>query len=279
MNGAGRRGEVPYQSGGAPPHSRTLARFVRCHCVWLAVVVFAAFVGVAQADTVEEAIARADRQPPREALKTLLHVEPQSSGSGAGRAPLLAQISMAWSDTVDLDEKNPVAAEADAKNASEAAERAVKADPGNAKAHLALSIACGKMTDFVDNSTKMALSKRIRDEAQRAIALDPKEDFAYHILGRWNFGIATLNPMLKLAARVAYGALPPASMEEAARNLEKAAALAPRRVIHHQQLALVYKAMGRREKAAEQWKIVLDLPAADSGDEAAKKEAREALGK
>jgi Tfp pilus assembly protein PilF len=164
------------------------------------------------------------------------------------------------------------------RQAYHAAERAVKADPNNASAHLDLAIAAGELTDFVDNSTKMALSKQIRDEASRAIALNPDDDMAYHVLGRWNFGIATLNPVLRLAARMAYGNLPAASKEEAARLLEKAAALAPQKIMHHQHLALVYEAMGAHDKAARQWKIVLALPVVESDDHAARKEARKALG-
>jgi len=228
-------------------------------------------------------VAHADRQPPEQALRILIAAKSSvtSATSASSRADLLARISTAWADKVDRDEhrKNRAAAKEDAQKAVETAEQAVKADAKNAQAHLSLSIACGKMTDFVDNSTKMALSKRIRDEAQRTIALDPKEDLAYHILGRWNFGIATLNPVLRFAARMTYGALPPASLEEAARDLEQAASLAPRRIMHHQQLALVYKAMGQPEKAAQQWKLVLALPVVESDDAAAKKQARAALGK
>ncbi len=242
-------------------------------------LISAALIGggaVLRADSVTDAIARAERQSPGEAVETLLAAE----RGAPGRADLLASLSRAWSESVDAHakKKEVKAAERAAKAAVESAERAVKLDPKSASAHLALSIACGKLTDYVDNTTKMALSRRIRDEARQALSLNPKEDLAHHILGRWNYGIATLNPMLKLAARVAYGALPPASIADAASHLERAAALNPQRIIHHQQLAIIYQAMKEKEKARQEWSKVMDLPAVDSEDEAAKKQARSALG-
>ncbi len=219
--------------------------------------------------------ARCAQEAPAESVATLL----AAARVGPPRADLLARLSQAWSRDVDALAKKKKNGEAEhaARSAVETAERAVQTDPACAEAHLALAIACGKLTDFVDNSTKMALSRRIRDEAQQTLALNPKSDLAHHILGRWNYGIATLNPMLKLAARVVYGALPPASLAKAANQLEQAAALNPKKILHHHHLALVYRALGEKEKEKGQWKLVLQLPAADEEDAAAQKEARKAL--
>lgn len=174
-------------------------------------------------------------------------------------------------------DKLKVKAASAATNAIAAAQRATTLAPESARAHVALAVAYGKRTDYVDNSTKMSLSRQIRDEAERALALNPNEELAHHIMGRWNYGFATINPVLKLAARVVYGTLPAASLETAQRHLEQAAALNPRRLATHQYLALIYEATGTKEKAAQHWKIVLELPAGDAEERAAQKEARKAL--
>ena len=223
---------------------------------------------------VDEAIDQAARQPPREAQTTLTRALGQAPKDNAR---LLARLSRAWADTVDLSD--PAAAKVAARRALDLAEQAVKADPKNAQAHLALAIADGKWTDFVDARTKVALARQIREEAERAIALDPKLDLAYHVLGRWHLGMAGVNPLMRFGARLTVGALPPASMEEAARNLEKAAELSPRTIIHHQYLAQAYQELGRRGDAMRQWQLVLSLPATDRDDAAAQREARTALGR
>ena len=105
--------------------------------------------------------------------------------------------------------------------------------PDNADAHVCLSIAYGKMTDFVDNKTKMEYSKVVKSEAEKAVELNPKNDLALLILARWNFDMATLNPILKAIAQALYGQLPPASKEQAVEYFQRAIAAAPERIIHH----------------------------------------------
>ena len=200
------------------------------------------------------------------------------SNVAPGDAASLARLSRSWADAVDVAPDRDAARKA-ARQALDLAQEAVRADPRNAQAHLALAIADGKWTDFVDAKTKLALSRQVRSEAERAIALDPKLDLAYHVLGRWHLEVSRVNPLLRFGARLTVGELPPASLDEAVRNLEKAAELAPRTILHHQHLALAYQAQGRRSDAAHQWRLVLDLPATEREDEAAKSQARAALGK
>jgi tetratricopeptide (TPR) repeat protein len=191
-------------------------------------------------------------------------------------AALLARLSRAWGETVETSANSAEAKKA-AQRSLDLAEQGVKADSKNAQSHLALAIAKGRWTDFVDSQTKMTLSRQIRSETERAIALDPKLDMGYYVLGRWHYGVATVNPLLRFGARLTVGALPPASLQEAVSNLEKATELSPKTIVYHQHLALAYQAMGKRNEAAHQWRIVLDLPATDRENEQAKRQARAAL--
>lgn len=188
---------------------------------------------------------------------------------------VLLRLSKEYSDL--MSEKSGDAAKQLGEKSLDYARRAAQLDPGNAKAHLCLAIAYGKLTDFTDNRTRVEYSKLIRDEAEESLRLDPGDDFAHHVLGRWNEGVATLSPMMRVLARIAYGGLPEASLDEAAKELRKASELAPQRILHHAALAHVLTEQGKTAEARKEWQVVLDLPGVDKDDAVAKQAAREAL--
>ena len=140
------------------------------------------------------------------------------------------------------------------------AKRAIEADPQSSEAHLAAAIAYGVMTDFVDDRTKMEYSKFIKDEAEKAIELDPKNDYAYLVLARWNFEMTQLNPILRGIAELLYGQMPPASQEKALEDFRKAIELAPNRMIHHFSYGEALAKLGRKEEARAEYQKVLRLP-------------------
>ena len=165
-----------------------------------------------------------------------------------------------------------------ARTSLTSAQRAVALEP-NAKAHLCLAIAYGRMTDFTSNRVKIEYSKFIRDETLISLQLDPTDEYAWHVLGRWHAGIAGLNPVLKFFTRLVYEGLPDATYEEAVRDLKKATEIAPRRILHHQELAKVYVTLGKRDLAENEWRAVLKIPATDSEEVKAHREAQQGLGK
>lgn len=195
-----------------------------------------------------------------------------------GNAAIIIRLSKQYSDLIAVT-KPASEAEKMAQTSLDYAKRAVELDPGSAKAHLALAIGYGRMTDFTDNKTKLIYSKLIKEEAEKSLAIDPKDDYTYHVLGRWNYGIASLNPVLKIMAKFVYGGLPEASMEDAASYFKKAIEIAPQRIIHHLELARTYTALGKTDLADKEWETILTLHAVNGEDEAAQKEAREVLKK
>jgi len=223
-------------------------------------------------------IERGDAEDARHESRAALASYAEADQLEPNRVDVLLRLSKQYSDLVPGAEDT-----AEAKNfarlAVDSAKRAAGLAPENSKAHLSLAIAYGRMADYEDNKTKIAYSKLIKEEAQRAIALDPAEDYAYHVLGRWHFEMSRLNPVLRLLAKAVYGDLPPASTEEAIGNLRKAVETAPQKIPHRYELARAYTALGQDELAREQWEKILQLPAADSEDEKSKKAAREALGR
>jgi tetratricopeptide (TPR) repeat protein len=212
------------------------------------------------------------RHQPRAALVNLHQaetIEPENIG-------VLLRISKQYGDLVDQTKSKDIA-KALAEKALNYGRRAITCDSNNAKAHLNLSICYGKMTDFVGNKVKMEYAKLIHDEAQRSIDLDATDDYAWHVMGRWHFGVANLNGVLRTLASLVYGGLPPASNDDAAHCLKKAAELAPQRMMHHAELAKVYSAMGKTDLAAQEWQNVLGIRPADTQDENYQKEARSVL--
>ena len=140
------------------------------------------------------------------------------------------------------------------------AKRAIEADPQSSDAHVAAAIAYGVMTDFVDDRTKMEYSKFIKDEAEKAIELDPKNDYAYLVLARWNFEMTQLNPILKGMAELLYGQMPSASQEKALEDFQKAIEIAPNKMIHHFSYGEALAKLGRKEEARAEYQKVLRLP-------------------
>jgi len=113
------------------------------------------------------------------------------------------------------------------RKALDAAKRAVAADPDNAQAHLSLAIVYGRIALNEPPRRKIEMSRLIKLEAETAARLDPKNDYAWHVLGRWNYEIANFNPLLKALDQAIYGKIPDASNEKAGECFQRAIVLQP----------------------------------------------------
>ena len=153
------------------------------------------------------------------------------------------------------------------------AQRAVTTDPQNATAHLALAICYGRLASLVDNKTKLSYSKLLKSHAEKSIALNPSDDYAYHVLGAWHYEMASLNPILLGLAKIIYGNLPPASYDDATRNFQKAIQLNPQRVAHHVELGRTYAALNQTALAKAELKKGLALPNTEKDDPGSKERA------
>lgn len=216
-----------------------------------------------------------DRQlKTQESLDAYLEAE-KAGGRGA---ELYRKISREYAlSMVDTDSKATKRELGD--KAVSYARRAVEADPDDAEANLALAICYGRLAPLLDNKTKIAYSKLVKDYAEKAVALDSSNDYAYHVLGAWNYEITSLSPFLRTMVKLIYGALPTASYDAAAGYFEKAVKLAPQRVSHHIELGRTYAAMGKNDLARAELTKGLKLPSREKDDEESKASAREALKK
>jgi len=182
------------------------------------------------------------------------------------------QLGESIQDTTDTAKRRAFAEEALAY-----ARRAVAADPKDSNAQISLAICLGLMTPYQGNKEKIATSKLIESHAKRALELNPDNELAHYVLGAWNHGLASLNPLLAGVARVVYGRLPPASHHEAVQSFRRALALNPDRAASWLGLGSALVEEGKITEARTAFARAIALPVRYKDDEATKARAREAL--
>ena len=227
---------------------------------------------------VAAAIARGDacdeQLQTNEALAAYLEAEKLGGSGSALLRKISREYALAMPDAKSREEQRVLG-----EKSVTYSQRAIAVDPTDALAQLGLAICCGRVAPLLDNKTKIAYSKLVKEHAEKAVKLDASLDYAYHVLGAWNYEMASLNPVLRVLAKLIYGDLPAASYEEAVRNFEKAIELAPHRVAHRVELGRTYAAMGQNELARAEINRGLALASREKDDPGTKERGREALKK
>lgn len=160
------------------------------------------------------------------------------------------------------------------------ARKAIEIDSLGAKGHLWRSISLGRVALDAGAKERVRMSKEIKKEVDRALELDPNDDIAWHVLGRWHRKISTLSFIEKTFANVFLGGVPKeASVEKAAECFQKAIEIHPEHINHYLELGITYEKLKQKDLAVQQYQKVLDLPIKDSDDEGFKKTAEERLKK
>lgn len=158
------------------------------------------------------------------------------------------------------------------------ARAAVTASPESTWPHFFLAVALSKLADFCGTKKQIVLAKEIRKEVDRAIALDPDNGFAYHVLGVWHRRMAEINQAERLLARVLLlKSVPAGHLDDSVHFLEKAIRHNPDVITHHLELARTYHALGKPDLAKEHLGAVNRLPVKFSDDGLHKLNARKLL--
>jgi len=142
------------------------------------------------------------------------------------------------------------------------ASRAIRTDSNGADGHFALAAAVGLASLTKGQKERIRRAEIIREEALRALALNPRHDGAYHILGRWNAEIMRLSGLSRFFAKSFLGAgiFKQASWDEAIADLERAVELDPGRIFHRLELAEIYADRKRWDEARDQLARLQVLP-------------------
>lgn len=157
--------------------------------------------------------------------------------------------------------------------------RAVALAADNATAHASVAVCYAKNCALAgpDIKNELACSRLFKQEAQQAIALDPKQDVAYYLLGRWNYGIANVGFFSRAYVKMIYGGLPTASFQDSVAYFQKACELAPNRILYHAGLAMAYGAIGEKKRQLAELKTCCTLKPSGMEDVAAQEEAERQL--
>jgi len=165
--------------------------------------------------------------------------------------------------------------------AVEHARATAKAAPESAQGHVWLAVALGRQALKEGPKTRLALSREIKSEVDRAIALDPAIGRAYHVRALWNRKLASLNLIERGVANTVLGGVPKgASMENAVRDLQKAVELEPDYINHRLELGRTYLMIKDRAGARRELeKAVALTPGGSALDSRYQAEAKELLAK
>lgn len=223
-------------------------------------------------DLWREALAAEARLDTRRALELLLTVEARRPDD----AELLQKIARQYSDLV-VDLASPEEKRAAVQKALAYAQRAVTLAPDRAENVLSVAICYGKLGVYGGTRDKVRYSRLMREEAERALALDPNYAWAHHLLGRWHYEVAELGTTVRWLVKLFYGGLPEASVATAVAHLERAVALEPTQLKHHLELGFAYLAAGALDRAQQAFAHGLGMPSREKHDESAKDRARAAF--
>src|SRR6476660_7215242 len=92
--------------------------------------------------------------------------------------------------------------------------RAAACGPKDCDAQLAPAITLGKMLPYMPTKDQVSATPEIKEAVDKALAIDPKNDTAWHIRGRWNRVLAEVNSMKRFLGGMLYGQLPKGSYDE-----------------------------------------------------------------
>ena len=209
-------------------------------------------------------------------VPSALKIYGQAESLASTNAVNLCVLSRRYCDLIYLT-KTAAAQKELAERALACALQAANADPQNATAHACVAVCYAQNCAYADLKTELAYSRLFKLEAEKTIALDPQQDIAYYLLGRWHYEVANVGLLSRAYVKVVYGGLPKASNEDAIRQFQKAIELAPNRIIHHAGLATVYEATGETKLQVHELEQCRDLKAFDQADAEAQRAAEKKL--
>jgi len=161
------------------------------------------------------------------------------------------------------------------KNAEKYARDAVAANPADAEGHFNLARALGKNALTQSPKSRIKYAKEVRNQALECLKVDPKHAGCLHVMGMWNAEVMRLSGFTRMLAKNFLGGqiFDSANWNEAKRYMEESVAAEPDRIVHHVDLAGVYRDTGDKTKARAEWQAAMKLPNKDFNDRHYKAEA------
>jgi tetratricopeptide (TPR) repeat protein len=159
------------------------------------------------------------------------------------------------------------------------ARRAIAIDSTKAEGHFLLALTLGYTSLGKAPQQRLNTAEEIWRAVHKALALNPNDHRAYHVLGRWHAELSRFS-WAKFITRRKLGALADSALWEAAEaNLKRAIELSPSFIYHHLDLAETYLAMKQPADARRHLLTIDSLPVADIRDSIYKADAKRLLAK
>ena len=159
--------------------------------------------------------------------------------------------------------------------AGKVARKCIERHGNEAAAHFALAWAIDRLARFEGGKKKIKMAKEVEIEAKKALELNPQHDGAAHILGRWNYNIATLGWFLRAAAKIVYGGVPKgASLENAAKDFAMAIEINANKPVHRLEYGRTLLELGKKTEAEAQPEKFPSLENVQCEDETTTEEER-----
>lgn len=178
-----------------------------------------------------------------------------TSKDSAGVLWRLARVYVCIADVAPEDRRLELYQKAEA-----CAVRSISADSTKSEGYTWRAAALGNVAMFEGSKAKVRLCTVIKQELDRAIALNPRDDIAFSILGSFYRALGNVSWFERQLAALFLGDLPEGGYDESERALRQAITLAPRVIRHHFELGMLYQELNRDEEALAEYRQVLALP-------------------
>jgi tetratricopeptide (TPR) repeat protein len=167
------------------------------------------------------------------------------------------------------------------RRAERLARQAVAVRPDDAEAHFHLARAVGRVALSHGPKDRVKFGKEVREQALEALRLDPDHPGALHVMGMWHAEVRRLPRIARFFAKTFLGGdiLGSAKWEEAVRLLSRAVEVDGERIVHHLDLARIYRDIDQDDKARVHYQHVIDGAVTDYNDPRYKEEAKAEIAK
>ncbi len=157
------------------------------------------------------------------------------------------------------------------------ADAAMRVAPNSSDANFVMAFSVGRQSQLGGTRNRVAMGRLVYQYSSAAVKLDPDNFKALHVLARWNFEVSNLNVAERSIAKLLYGGLPQASLDESIRDYEKSMALQPNFLLNYLELARALHRKGEDAKARAMLNKMLGMPNAIYDDTRIKASARQFL--
>lgn len=163
-------------------------------------------------------------------------------------------------------------------SALEMANMAIQVDPKNVYGYERKSMAFAGLVDVQGLKQKVQLADSVRINAEMALEIDPQNDRALHILGRWHYEVSQFGGVMRFFARLLFGTAPKASYKQALDYFQKSVELQDFPV-HHYWVGVTQLKLKNKESAKFHFEHLLTLKNQHHNDEHFKSKAKKELEK